>query len=70
MLINKEDWTTYFKFLDALRESGATNMLGAGPYIMKAFEIPEGDARKILMAWMRTFGDGTESAEVRAEKVI
>ena len=70
MLISKEDWTTYFKFLDALRESGATNMIGAGEYLTEAFEIPKGDAQKILTTWMKTFGDGEESAEVRAEKVI
>jgi len=69
-MIHKDDWITYFKFLDALRESGATNMFGAGEYLGKAFKIPKGDARKILTAWMNTFGDGKESAEVRAEKVI
>jgi hypothetical protein len=69
MLISKEDWTTYFKFLDALRESGATNMFGAGAYLTEAFEIPKGDAGKILRTWMETFGNGQESAEIRAEKV-
>jgi len=67
-MISKEDWTTYFKFLDALRESGATNMLGAGPYLTEAFDIPRGDANKILQAWWKNFSD--EPAEVRAEKVI
>jgi hypothetical protein len=69
-LISKEDWTTYFKFLDNLRKSGETNMYAASSYLVDAYDIPEGDAKKILAAWMRTFKDGSASAEARAEQVI
>ena len=45
----------HLRFLDALRESGQTNMFGAAPYVAEAFEIPMQQARKILTYWMQTF---------------
>lgn len=47
--MNKE---VYFKFLDALRESGATNMFGAAPYLQESFSLSKGEAREILQEWM------------------
>ena len=43
-------------FLDALRESGVTNMFGAGHYLIEAFGISRTEARTILAYWMETFG--------------
>ena len=43
------------EFLDELRESGATNMFGAAPYIAEAFEIDKRQARAMLSEWMRIF---------------
>lgn len=44
------------EYLDTLRESGETNMFGAGPYLMDEFpELSKRDARDVLMYWMRTF---------------
>ena len=43
-------------YLDNLRESGATNMWGAVPYLAKAMEISNNAARKIYSYWMKTFG--------------
>jgi hypothetical protein len=42
----------YFKFLDALRESGVTNMFGAAPYLAGAFTLSNSEAREILQEWM------------------
>lgn len=42
----------YFKFLDALRESGVTNMFGAAPYLAASFRISNSEARGILQEWM------------------
>ncbi len=42
-------------FLNALRESGKTNMFGAGPYIQKKFNITKYDAQRFLVKWMETF---------------
>lgn len=47
----------YFDYLDKLRESGITNMFGATPYLMQAFDLSKKDARKVLAEWMKTFSD-------------
>lgn len=48
----------YLDYLDSLRESGITNMFGAGPYLTNAFpELDKDDARKVLSYWMRSFGE-------------
>ena len=44
-------------FLDDLRESGVTNMFGAGPYVEEMFEVNRFQARKIVAYWMETFGE-------------
>lgn len=45
----------YFEFLDSLRESGATNMFGAAPYLQDAFGLDRYEAKDILLEWMQTF---------------
>lgn len=47
----------HLEFLDALRESGVTNMFGASPYIQEEFCVDEKTARIILKYWIQTFGD-------------
>ena len=45
-------------YLDELRESGATNMYGARPYLMESYpELTPRDASDILAYWMQTFGE-------------
>jgi hypothetical protein len=61
--------TKYFEFLDKLRESGATNMYGASPYLETAFRLKRGPAVVVLRQWMETF-DGKSSAEDRAISAI
>ena len=46
--MNKE----YYEYLDALRESGAVNMFGAGAYLQDEFGLSRYEARTILIAWM------------------
>lgn len=43
------------KFLDKLRESGVTNMYGAGPYLEDAFGFDRKEAAEVLKEWMATF---------------
>ena len=43
-------------YLDGLRESGVTNMLGAGQYLVSRFSVSADDAGKILVYWIKTFG--------------
>ena len=47
----------HLEYLDGLRESGVTNMFGAGTYIEKAFGVSSGEARCILKYWMQTFSE-------------
>lgn len=47
----------HLEYLDDLRESGATNMFGARPYLMRTFRTLKGDeAATVLSYWMKTFG--------------
>lgn len=41
-----------FRFLDELRESGETNMVGARPYLVEEFNISTNEAGDILSEWM------------------
>ena len=43
----------YFKFLDELRETGITNMFGAGPYLEDAYpELNRQEAKAVVREWM------------------
>ena len=42
-----------FTYLNRLRESGATNMFGAVPYLMDEFDIERDEAREVLLDWMQ-----------------
>jgi hypothetical protein len=44
-----------FNYLDALRDSGITNMFGATPYIERVFDIPRKEAMDLLVEWMESF---------------
>jgi hypothetical protein len=47
-----------FSYLNDLRDSGQTNMFGAGAYIEKAFNLDKRKAREILAKWMKSFDEG------------
>ena len=46
----------HLNYLDAVRDSGVTNMFGATSYVQTRFGLPEDKARDILVYWMDTFG--------------
>ena len=50
-------------YLDLLRDSGATNMFGAAPYVRKEFGLSKRDAQAVLSYWMKTFGERQERGE-------
>ena len=50
-----EGYQKYYDFLIDLRDSGETNMWGAAPYLVEAFNVNHKEARKILIAWIETF---------------
>jgi len=43
------------EYLDKLRESGKTNMYGAGQYLQQEFGLEKNEARTILSEWMNSF---------------
>ena len=47
----------HLEYLDILRESGVTNMFGAGPYLKREFELSMDDSRKVLSYWMASFSE-------------
>ena len=47
--MNKE----HKEYLDELRESGETNMFGAGRYLMAEFGIDKKEARSIIFEWSK-----------------
>lgn len=53
-----DDFTTdIFEYLDDLRQSGETNMLGAASYLERDWGLSSIDARGFLKAWMDTFSE-------------
>lgn len=52
-MFNEEE--NVFTYLDALRESGITNMFAAGPYIETQFDLKRSEALRLLAEWMETF---------------
>jgi hypothetical protein len=42
----------YFEYLNELRNSGTTNMFGAGPYLQDEFQLNREEARMIIVEWM------------------
>jgi hypothetical protein len=53
----------FFGFLEGLRISGITNMVGATIYLEEAFEMDSPVAKQILIAWMNTFRPGASLNE-------
>jgi hypothetical protein len=46
----------YLRYLDAVRQSGLTNMFGAAPYLVCEFpELDKRQARAVLRYWMVNF---------------
>lgn len=61
-----EELEEVYIFLDGLRESGVTNMFGAGSYIEDELGYDKSESRSLLSSWMETFGDGSNTPEERA----
>ena len=43
------------EYLDDLRESGVTNMLGSGEYVEEKFDLNRNRAGRVVVYWMDTF---------------
>ena len=51
-------------YLDELRESGDTNMYGAGPYLVEEFGCDRATSHLWLAYWMETFSARHDVREV------
>ena len=45
----------HLDYLDELRESGLTNMFGAGAYLVQEFGVTRAESHTILGYWMQSF---------------
>lgn len=52
-----EQWVDYYVYLENLRQSGATNMFGASPYLTEEFSLGSREASKILSSWMDNYDE-------------
>jgi len=69
--MSKDNNEEYFKYLDALRDSGVTNMFGAVPYLMNEFpELSMDEARNILKNWMNTYSERHETVTVNLNDIL
>ena len=55
------DKNKVFEYLDMLRNSAATNMFGAGPYLEEEFGMNRRQARDYLMEWMKSKNENPHS---------
>ena len=55
-----------FLYLNKLRNSGDTNMFGAGPYVAARFGIDKNTARKLLSLWMENFNEEGDYETVKS----
>jgi len=61
----------YFEYLDALRDSGVTNMFGAVPYLINEFpELPMDEAKKVLKNWMDIYSERHETKRVNLGNIL
>lgn len=49
------DKSEMFEYLDTLRDTGVTNMFGAGAYLQQAFGVDRREAKAVLMEWMKQY---------------
>ena len=58
-MVNDEFWRReVYLYLEQLRETGETNMFGAGVYLEKVFKLPKDKARMYLADWMKQYNQG------------
>ena len=54
----KEEWIEYYKTLEAIRRTGATNMWGAAPYLKACYpKMSEAEASEILCNWISNYNE-------------
>jgi hypothetical protein len=57
----REDWEEYYQALEAIRESGITNMFGAAPYLKELYpELSHKLSQAILVNWIHHYDELNE----------
>lgn len=54
-----------FEYLNDLRESGATNMFGAPPYVEQRFSMSKSESRKLVSLWMNNFNESGDYETIK-----
>ena len=63
-MVKDEFWRNeVYLYLEQLRESGETNMFGAGVYLQKHFKLTKDEAIMYLTDWMKQYKEGEKSDE-------
>lgn len=61
----------HLDYLDDLRESGVTNMFGAGAYLRKEFpDLKRGSELDVLSYWMGSFSERKKAREMGENKPV
>ena len=55
------DWKEYYIILEAIRQSGITNMWGAHPYLAEVAGIGQELARDVLCSWIKNYHEIKET---------
>tara|TARA_B100000900_G_C20235004_1_gene575486 strand:+ start:325 stop:525 length:201 start_codon:yes stop_codon:yes gene_type:complete len=55
MMPYNPEWREHYIFLEVLRQSGATNMFGATPYLVEHCDLDRKTAHKVLKSWMDNY---------------
>ena len=52
-----------YPYLNALRDSGRINMMGAGVYLQRDFGLSPREAKAALLQWIKTFKRENQSCK-------
>lgn len=55
MITSVNEVTDEFRYLEALRRSGITNMFYATDFVQREFGVSQNEARQVLVNWMATY---------------
>jgi len=53
-----ERLSTYFAYLEDLRDSGEINMWGASQYLESEFGLNRRESKDVFLTWIKTFNKG------------
>jgi hypothetical protein len=68
--VGEEELEEMLDYLDALQDSGRTNMFGAAPYLRAHWPLTKEQARTILSYWMKTYDMRHDDEETGDEPLL